>query len=332
MLFLYIILVLFSLICKRSKFLFYTDLILLLLLFACNIDNADRGVYEMRFYRYDDEMRVRMTEPLFTFIMYVFNYLELELQSFIIFVAATFVLVIGLLIKKVTTFGCFVLAFYMLTEFFFDVVQLRNTLALIFYYPGLYILFMEPKTSKAICIYIICVIFSALIHFSSLFFLLFIFVRVCSIKKCLLITVCFIFISVVFVNLLSNYMEMFLFSEKIEQVQEGSEMQSTATILFQRLRILFFETIPFMVIYLYRKKRLKEDRFIVGIFKICILLWCVSPMLFISMEFHRIFFTQVILLMMGYARMMEKKRIKASVIYIFAFVSIKKSILEFICI
>lgn len=326
MIYLYFILILISIIFRNSKRLYYIDIFFLFLLFAFNYENADRHIYDDRYYYYDDEYFLNITEPFFTGAVSILNKLGMQLQHFIMIVAFFFLYSLKRLIDKFTAFGCYVIAFYMLTEYFFDVVQLRYSIGLIFLYFGLVYLLSEIDRKKAVLKFLLFIVCGSLFHFSIAYYSVFALSRLMKSQHCIAFVVLFALSVGTLMSFFSEYADALSMADKVEAVEDGSYMISKWGLIYIRIRILFFETIPFILIFFILHKKFVDDLFLTTMYKITILLWTAIPLLFVSVEFHRAFFAMMIVIQIALSRFMiyEKKYVLliygSSLLTIFSFV------------
>ena len=320
--FVYVIIVCSCLLFRRSKTIYYITLLFLFILFGGNLDNTDRHIYESRFYQYDDEIYLAITEPVYTELMKALNKIGLELQHYIALVAFFFFYSVNRILNRFTLFGCFVLGFYMLTEFFFDVVQVRYSTGLIFLYLGFYYLLTEKEKRKAITFYVVLVLCGSLFHFSIAYYLLFALTRILSPLQCCIFVIAFVLFFGILLHFLSEYAEILAISHKLETIERGAFEMSKARLIFIRIRILFFETIPFIFLMITYRKQLSKDLFLMIFFKSSILLWTAVPLLYISLDFHRTYFAMMIFIIMSLSRIMMIKKRKKIIVYAFSFLTI----------
>lgn len=159
-----------SLILPKSKVIFYSYLFLLWYVAAFCTQCADRSVYIARYINYLNFQS--QTECGFNLLMWVFNKVGIQFDTFLMIIYAFILGIYAWFIKKNTERISFVLGLYGIFSYCIDVVQIRNSLGFAFVLIGLH-QFLKNKMGKKECVkFCFFVIVGSLIHFSNIFFLL----------------------------------------------------------------------------------------------------------------------------------------------------------------
>ena len=269
---------------------------MLWILFAYNLGNADRGIYIGKIA--NAENMNSFQEPLYTALLR-FIAQHSDIQGLIIFTATCFLLAISLL-RKLSTNCCIALAGYMIAVFFFDVVQLRFSLALVFVYIGITILLTLENDFKATLLFIICIILAACIHTSTILFLLFSVLRYMKSDRKVLLVAMSVGAILTLMVVSSSIIGTFGFlRSKLYAVSVTAEQYDTIFI-FKRICYCLF--IPSLFLYCY--KRFFEKKIIKSygelsiakcMFRGNLMLLSIIPLLFFSADFHRVFFAMHII-------------------------------------
>lgn len=162
LLIIYVCLVTSGLFAKNKKIIGYMLLIMMFVLFGFSSEIADSQNY---IYKYSNVTTIyNKTEFLFVKTISFCNKLGLSYRGFLILLSMIYLLVIYFCIRNYTENWPFVLSLYAFFPFVMDVVQIRNTCALVFVYIGVfYILRIEDVKLKNI------IIFSAILLVASFF-------------------------------------------------------------------------------------------------------------------------------------------------------------------
>ena len=159
-----------ALIFKKNKKITFILAIILILLFGWAGENADYLIYLTRYEGYDSDKTEEITEPLFTFIMKIFNDMGCSFEVYKIILAIFVITSIILITSKFTDNINYVLLLYFIYPFCMDVVQLRTTLALVFLYFGFLNYFFQKSKVKKIILFCIFTFIAGMIHYSMLFY------------------------------------------------------------------------------------------------------------------------------------------------------------------
>lgn len=289
----YIILFLLSLAFPKNRILFFINFLFMWVLFGWSGNNADMEVYVNRYTNYN--AIDSYTEPLYTFLISISHYVGFSLRDHLIFVSFIYLSTIFFFISKATKKVNYVLAFYQFsTVFFMDIVQVRNTIAILFIFIGLFFLLFR-KGEKSIYLYVLCVFLASMIHFSAICYLLFIFARFFDIKR--IVIVCVVFLLIYF--LMHTYIGTFIsgiaiLGDKMSRVSEFVAENYLGTNI-QRISILRIIMVTGMYFGIFllekkntRKQYIEENGAVLTLFKINILVYCIIPLLWVSTDFYRI--------------------------------------------
>lgn len=182
---------------KKSSYLIL--LTMMLVISMGNYFNADYLVYE-RMYNNAEYSRL---EPGFSLLMSLGKTIGLSYHQFAVMVILLGFIIILSALKNLNITN-YVLLAYLFYPFLLDVTQIRFFLSVaIFVYSSKYLI-NDDKIS--IVKYLICIFLSASIHISSLFYLIFILLKLknYSVKKFVKLSIIFIAISFVFIVFLNN--------------------------------------------------------------------------------------------------------------------------------
>lgn len=160
---------LICLIVKRSKFWGGLLLIWLWILFGWSSGNAD---YLNYVYKYQN---INILSGNFEFLYYritkIARDIGLNYRDFLIAFSAVFIITIFRFVKRNSSNWCFAISLYAIYPFMMDVVQIRNSMALIFIWLGMDCL-INYKERKQLISFIVYIIIAMLFHSASLIFLL----------------------------------------------------------------------------------------------------------------------------------------------------------------
>lgn len=171
--------IIMSFLLKKNKFVKMYDLTLIFILIGWSYNNADYLVHLRRYNEYASNSW--QTEPLFTFIVKTFNLFSFSYNQFLVVFALFVIYSFYRFIKKNTQYKNFVLALYLIFPLCMDTTMVRYTLATAIAY--LFFDKLYEDDIKSLFIYILGVLISSLVHYSTIFFLLFIIPRFLERKK-----------------------------------------------------------------------------------------------------------------------------------------------------
>ncbi len=253
----YIVLILLSLLIKRSKVITIVLLLFLWLLFGWSSDNADYANYVLK-YNYIDQLASGL-EPLFVIIVKIFKHLGLDYRSFLIIFSAMYFIFMYFFAKKFTKNTLFVFALYSIFPFMLDVVQIRQTMAFPLIWLGIYF-YLKGQSKSSYFYSCLFIVLASLIHGASLYFLLLFFMDKIRIKYKEIIILAFVPISFLIVPLIGTlFIRISLLLGINGRLQQYSTFTSSAYNLDPRkviliLLLFIFYLIGYFVIRSLNKK------------------------------------------------------------------------------
>lgn len=307
--FIYYIETFLGLFIKRNKVLFVVSFLTLFLLFGWCYDHADYGIYDNRYNNYENTLD--FTEPLFILFVQLCHALNLDLQGFLQFSAFLFLSSLFFFVDKLSFDRNKVIALYMLSPlFFYDVVQVRNSLSLAFVYLAFYFIISRNGDKKGMIAYVTFILLATCVHFASFVFLLYLIAFKFDIKKCIYISLSFSIASFVLSQtLLSSLMGYMVLGEKVESVTAGAaERYSGNNAILVNIAMLILMIGTFFV--LYWKNRRLCDKMEDIVLKFNVLSLCLIPLLFVTVDFHRTFMAMMIFNFIIYAKWIKLTKYK----------------------
>lgn len=280
----YFAIVLLLLVKNRNKPVFYLSYVLLLLLFCLNYDNADRAIYESRLINL--EKFEGMTEPGYYGLMVLFQKLDLDVQYLYVVVGFCYITSFFYVVNKLTDKPNFPIAFYMVANFFMDVVQLRASCSLIFVVWAFYFLLSDSNVYKRVCLFTLFVFLGSLFHTTALIFLFFaLIVKFHGTKLLKIVAVLCLFIyfgQYVLFKYLGTLMSM---SEKINQIQSSTKyVGNNMNLIVFLLYALLFAAFSFIFFISKKHKSLA-----IGM-DMCIASLVIVPIIVFSADIRRAYF------------------------------------------
>lgn len=288
----YFILVCLLLVNRRSSILSSLTFVLLLILFAFNSGIADRENYEMTL-RYIDNTAI---EPGYAMIYGFLALKGLDIQWIYIICAPLLLLTLFLFVRKYSCRPNYVLAIYMLSLFFLDVVQNRFSFASIFVYWGFYFLLRED-TLKHTLLFVTSVLIASMFHSSSLAFLFFLFIKYLTIKELYLFVAIISVSAITITNLVSTFVGDILgISDYVERLLSSDNYAGSSFVLICSILVL----LTFIMYTISSKYHIaqRDDNIRLRILgkKISIISIVFIPLMSISADFRRLFFIIFIIL------------------------------------
>lgn len=286
--FIYFSVVLFLFIFDRSRFLFLSAFALMLVLFCFNYDNADRLVYENRLYGLDSFLNI--TEPGFTLLMYLFNKLNLDVQYLYFIVGIVYLSTVVYVVRKICPESYTPIGFFMLANFFLDVVQIRATISLILVLLGFYFLITIHDVKKSSIFFLACIACASLFHASSLFFVFFVMVNYYDKRRIFFpIVVCTLILFVIQKSFFLRIGNILSLSDKVADIANsdryiGSNKNFIVSVLLMIMMFSFY--------YLYYKygKFMKFHLITEKMYGIVSCLFLFFPIISFSADFRRLFY------------------------------------------
>lgn len=242
--FLFFLLVLGGIIIKRNRLYSYVVLFVDWLLFAFARGQADFDAYQ-RWYALSSmtplqQNLLRDTEIGYQFISAVFrDVLHVDFEFFWAFFAAASLIALFNVIKRYTKCTTFVLALFSVFPFFICAVQMRSWLSIVIVLIGMR--HLEGTKIVEYVKYAVYVVIASTIHFSSLFFLVFLVFKFIDEKKLFLVaTIWCLAGSSLGILLLGRLSDLSGFVKKYVQVYTGGTSIITSIAMLLLLAGLFY--------------------------------------------------------------------------------------------
>lgn len=281
-----------SLIKSKSKLLADTFLIFLAIVSIFNDTVADISIYETRYYMY--ESLASISEIGFTYIEHICHAVKLSFFQFRALIIIIFLINVRWFVFKYSSYPSFVIALYSLFSYCIDVVQLRNSLAMIFIIHAMDVL-IGSKDRFWILKYFTLVMVATTIHFTSIFYLLLVVARFVNITKVSIIILSSYVSSVLLFsrqNILIKLMSFFISEDRIYIVLDFASRYYFSRIVNYQLGVVFCTVL--IVLYLslvikrttLRNKEAKMDFYVLR--NIELLSLYILPLMFLSIDIYRI--------------------------------------------
>ncbi|GKU31642.1 EpsG family protein [Clostridium folliculivorans] len=159
------------------RFGFIIIFIIMWILFAFNTGNADYDVYKMSY----DSMSSFFNDVGYNSLALVFSYFGVSYQMFLAFFSLIGLLLIANTVFEFSQQPTKVFFLYCIFPFFFDIVQIRNFMAMaIVIYAIRYLIKFNNKNFIKYCL---CILIASSFHTVALVYLIFLFVYIKDIKK-----------------------------------------------------------------------------------------------------------------------------------------------------
>ena len=310
--YLYLIILIFGLVIRNNKLFYLIQLAFIFLLMAGNTDNADYLIY---FNRYDNvELFSSNTEWLFNNIINFSKNLGLSYEVWRVIVSLVYCSIIGIIIFKIFKEKCnIVLSLMMIYSIFIDNVQLRQTIAMVLGFVAIYLLFKYKDTLKKwnVIISVLLFILAGGIHASAYLYILVIipfivrrresFVVICIITTIffLLLTFNIDFLSKIGEFLVSKDKMSIVFSE--DQVDLSHE-RTKRVILVVLISLIYL--LPYIYNKFFQNKPISPKLDCIFGMNI-ILLLAVIPLIFVDLQFYRIFQILILFNIIGCTKMLD---------------------------
>ncbi|MBX4264094.1 EpsG family protein [Clostridium estertheticum] len=294
------VLIIICLLKKKSKIMFYILLLFTWLMFGWNTFNADYYTYEQTYYSiglYNGyNAYFQSIEIGYRFINKIAYALGLDYSTFIIVFSAIGLLMIGNTILKYSQKPSYVLALYFIYPFLMDVVQIRNFMAMAIIIYGVRFLISSKKLDKVW--FIIFVLLASSFHKTAIFYITLLFARVSNRNKLIKWVSC---VMVFFWSL-----PLLMNIPFISSILGGIKYFSTDTSLVTKMGYFIYFGIDILLVRFSYKKikctdsevslnNIKEHtsfdimNFTNIILNINIIMLCMYPLIFFSVEFIRIY-------------------------------------------
>jgi hypothetical protein len=154
---------------RRNYLLFLFLFILMWLIFAGGYNNADYDNYLLVYRAVGDGLVIDFSQPGYYFLLYVFNVLGFDYQSFLFFVSFFGLSLIGLSLSKLTNKINFIFPLYFIYPYLIDVVQVKHFLASSFIIYGFSCVAKKDKFSGYK--FLISMALASSMHYMSIFFM-----------------------------------------------------------------------------------------------------------------------------------------------------------------
>ena len=294
---------------QNSKIIAFLLFALLWVMFGWSSGNADYANYE-RGYSWAHGA-LRFNTELGTQLLYkLFILAGLEYRHYIIIISLIGLLLIFKTIKTYTNNIAFVLALYFLFPFIIDVVQARNFLTMSIVLYATHYLIQEKR--RGTLKFVILVLLASTIHYSALFYLLFLLVKKRSLRSLTLLSLLVTSIGLIlsYTNLIPLLVKQFIPPEK---VHHWFSNRFNWGIL---IAILIYAFSYFFIYYAYLKIKSKTEtegqlavndtsnnnlRFARAVYKINMVLLMAFPLYVFNMIFFRLYRNILILNFILYA-------------------------------
>lgn len=288
---------------KKKKLVFKirkTDLLGLGLLFLIsvfvvfNTYNADYDNYQNIYVENGKSFSMSATNLLFSLLCKIGNMLQLDYQTFRCFLLYFGLFSVFNFVKKYSDNVFLIIILYALSSAIMDGIQFRQFTAMgiyLFVLPSL----LKENSKKGVIKYIIGTTVASMVHISFIFFFLFLLIKVERKKRIKITVIISILVLVTFVvmsktNLLITFVSQILTEDKVDLYFIDSQYHSSAIQVLQF--IITQQVFMIFLLYIYTKigkVRLEDKGFIWSIIGINILMICICPIFFYSLQFRRIF-------------------------------------------
>lgn len=320
--FLFAFILILSFIFKKNKLIFLILLLFMWLSFGWSDKNADREIYQGRYDNYKELST--LTEPLFTFLMKISHFFKIDYPQFLIIISFVCIFLMTLFVKKMKVKYILIpFALFLIYPFILSVVILRYTISASIIIYGFSFILKDGK--KWWLKYIFCVILASLIHFASIYFLLFLLVpKDIPNKKIILYSFIFFiaaFGATYFTQNVINENFGFL-SEKLSGVtDEVDDMGKTSfNYYFGTILRTLVAIGSFVIIYKYfynSKQYTNNENIIINrTLKANYLFLSSIGLYFISVDFSRLLFPMLFLNYSVFAIIISRRRNKALPLFI----------------
>lgn len=249
--FITIVLFILGIIFKKSKIVFYSLLIWMWILFGWNSNNADYNNYIFAYENAEYLLGINFYEVGYRWLVYISKIFGLSYQQFLILVSGIGLSLMSSSIKKYSKNPTFVLALYLFSTFFTNVVQVRSFIATaIIIYA---IRYLVEGSKRGIIIYGLLTIIATTIHFSAFFYILFVFCKMIN-KKVLLIGALSITILSYFISTSGFVQHILLSVVDVEKVVNWISGRNLNSYIFNSL----IQIISLIIITIFSKINKKE--------------------------------------------------------------------------
>lgn len=293
-----LVLILFSMILKKSKILTLITIIFMWCLATFTYGNADETIYMSRYL--DIGFWENDTEYLFMLLIKVCRFFNLNFIEYKGVVFAIILLLVSLTVWKLCNYPNVALVIFLFYPFFMYISQIRNALATSVFIFGYRYLLADKKEnldSNKVFIdrddlfFISCIVVATLIHTASFIWLLLLIPKKLNLKFNIIISILmnlFIIVSSNISSIAQLVISKFGAQTRMEGYLSGayqlSNYRNYGTIMPIAVSIIIF-----MILYLILWKTTHSDKAILGIKINLILSVCISLILRYSSEFYRLY-------------------------------------------
>ena len=290
-----LLLIIISIFKSKSKFVANVLLSILALTAIYNTNLPDMSIYESRFNFY--QQMSSYSEFGFTQLIHFFHLLGIDFFWFRAFIIVAYLLTIRWFVLKHTQHCAFVISLYAIFSYCLDVVQLRNSLAMIFVIYGIDALITD-KSKYTVLKFVLAIIVATSMHFSSIFYIVLLATRYFSIAKTWIVFAWSTAImSILFLSKdwLMKIFTLVISQDRIYMILDfASRYQFSRVVNFQ-LGTIFCSLLIFFLLFLSRNVIKKASNTtnqgfacIDCIAKCQILSLIAIPLLFVSVDMYRI--------------------------------------------
>ena len=260
------------------------------LLFGWSNGTADLKIFLNRFYNYESVSNT--TEPVFNFLMQLFNTLGLEYQHFVIFLALVYSAGIVVVCKLVSHENvAFPAAMMILFPLCMDATQQRQTLGMCVAWIALLCLMKIKRKYLSCILFSVFCLLATLIHISFIVFFVCIFAKLFNSRTVIVITLIAIFVLFFLGPVFFRDIGFQIFAkEKVSRVfNMGLNYYGLNSVMSAYFRI-FMIFLSFMVPYLYTKYMTVRtiDSTSVLICRLNIVILTILPFILFTVDFYRL--------------------------------------------
>lgn len=275
---------------KHSKIIFNLTFIFIWILYFGNNDNPDLINYESIYNGNDLNI-----EKGFKFIIQLSKHFNIDFKLFICIISLICLFLIFSTVSKFTTNINYVIALYIIYPFVFDVIQLRNFIAMSIIIFSIRFLFKNDIKNKIY--YVICVCLAASIHKLMLVYIIFLFINLKNKNRLIKVMIVFtmFFCALIFLN--GNAIS---FLNKVMPLSEEKYNYYFSNKLRYGFLIYWSFSLLYLLLVYISRKRVKYNwgstekysdslRFVDLVFWINVLSVTFFPLYMLNIDFYRLF-------------------------------------------
>ena len=286
---------------------------------AFNTYNADYLIYEHNYNNIGLGLSLDRFEYLFTLSMRLGNSLGLTYQQYVFLISTICIILFYNFIRRYSLRPGVVLLLYFIFPFFYDVIQIRNTIS--FCIVLFAIRFLEKYSKLNLFFYLLCIGIAYNFHKSSLFYILFILAYLKDYKK--------IYSFIGFAGVSELLLISFNNNILIKLFQDTDISSIYYTNSFDLFKALGYLIITIALIFmLMNKLKYQKDENLLFLYKIAPIVLITIPLIAYNQAFYRFFRNSLIIFYILITNKMEKNRNsvivikKAEIFYFFIILSI----------